>query len=51
MPALPTEDRKGQRVCFLQVYIHYPFEREVPSGLPKTELPLNRPFGEPGISS
>ncbi|CAK0786439.1 hypothetical protein CVIRNUC_009652 [Coccomyxa viridis] len=28
------------------VYMHYPFEREVPSGLPKTELPLDRPFGK-----
>ena len=30
----------------LQVYMHYPFEREVPSTLPKGELDLNRPFGE-----
>ena len=36
-------------VC-AQVYMHYPFEREVPSGLPKTELPLDRPFGELCIS-
>ncbi|CAL5226154.1 g8977 [Coccomyxa viridis] len=27
------------------VYMHYPFEREVPSTLPKGELDLNRPFG------
>ena len=37
-------------MCFPQVYMHYPFEREVPSGLPKTELPLDRPFGELCIS-
>ena len=30
----------------LQVYMHYPFEREVPSTLPKGELKLDRPFGK-----
>ena len=50
MPAPPTQPRKDQIVCFPQVYMHYPFEREVPSGLPKTELPLDRPFGELCIS-
>ncbi len=30
------------------MYMHYPFQREVPSTLPKTELKLDRPFGEQG---